>query len=130
MDAKKKIIVHVDDDADIRTTVQTVLRNEGYEVRSFDTMEYFSKNLENERPDLIVLDIMVEKEDSGLIAYDEISKKYPGIPLVILTTLGEMILPYFEDKKERICILEKPVLPERLVAVVRSRLEASASGNG
>ena len=121
----KKSIVHVDDDPDIRTLVMTILLNEGFEVQSFSTMEYLTKNLERNQPDLIILDVMVEKEDSGLIAYDEISKKYPRIPIVILTTLGEMILSYFEEKKEMICILEKPILPEKLIAVVRSRLQTS-----
>lgn len=119
-----KSIVHVDDDQDIRTTVKTILSSEGYKVQSFNTMEYLTKNLEFMQPDLIILDIMVEKEDSGLVAYEEISKSYPQIPILILTTLGEMILPYFEDRKETISIMEKPILPERLVSVVRSSIGA------
>lgn len=118
----KQIIVHVDDDPDIRATIRTILQKEGFDVRTYSTVESFTVSLETTRPDLVILDVMVEAEDSGLLAYDTIRQRFPLIPVVIITTLGEMILPYFEDKKESICILEKPILPERLIDTVRARL--------
>jgi len=117
-----KLIVHVDDDKDIRTAVKRILLAEGYDVLSYETIENFMADLDKLDPALIILDVMVENEDSGLSAFSEISENFPHIPIIILTTLGEMILPYFDDRKDLICILEKPVLAEKLIDIIHSRM--------
>jgi DNA-binding NtrC family response regulator len=119
-----QMILHVDDDPDIMHAVATILAGEGYEVMSFTTVKDALRAVANRRPDLILLDVMVEEQDSGLAAYDILAEKYPTIPSVILTSLGEMIMPYFVDRKEMVWILEKPIVAERLVHTVRSRLSS------
>ena len=60
----KKILI-VDDDADFRASVTEVLRHQGYEVvTAINGKEGLEKTLA-ERPDLIVLDIMMEHEWAG-----------------------------------------------------------------
>lgn len=50
----------VDDEADIRTTVRTVLERNGYKVISaVDADDCLKKIQEGEKPDLILLDIMM-----------------------------------------------------------------------
>ena len=55
-------IAHVDDDSDIREAVERILCKHGYEVDSYLTMQEFIDSLEDEtkRPDLAILDVMVE----------------------------------------------------------------------
>lgn len=117
-----KRIFHVDDDGDIRAAVQKVLAEEKFEIVSFDSVQNFFGFFDAVKPDLVILDVMVEREDSGLVAYDELCKTAPDIPVIILTTLGELILPYFENRKDMVTILEKPIMPENLIAAVWSRL--------
>ena len=54
----KKIMV-VDDEADIRSSVKTILEKEGYEVITAVNGDDFLKKLEKGKPDLILLDIMM-----------------------------------------------------------------------
>lgn len=116
-------IVHVDDDPEIRQAVRAILEGEGYVVENFAVMADFLAALDTmpSSPSLVILDVMVEKEDSGLRAYDLVRAKCPELPIVLLTSLGEMIRPYLEKESSMAWIVEKPVTPEKLVSVVRSR---------
>ncbi|MBT4805603.1 response regulator [Candidatus Woesearchaeota archaeon] len=55
----KKIILVVDDEADIRSSVKTILEKEGYEVITAVNGDDCLKKLEKGKPDLILLDIMM-----------------------------------------------------------------------
>lgn len=118
-------IAHVDDDSDIREAVERILRKNGYEVDSYLTMQDFIDSLQDvtNRPDLAILDVMVESMDSGLTTYAQIHKRYPQIQTIFLTSLGDMIRPYFDDgSNEWVCIMEKPVEPISLLATINDRL--------
>lgn len=119
-------IAHVDDDSDIRDAVGRILCKNGYEVDSYLSMQEFIDSLEdeNKRPDLAILDVMVESMDSGLTTYAKIHKRFPQIQTIFLTSLGDMIRPYFEDgSHEWVCIMEKPVEPVSLLATINDRLK-------
>ncbi len=118
-------IAHVDDDADIREAVGCILGKDGFKVDSYLTMQDFIDSLQDDtkRPDLAILDVMVESMDSGLTTYAKIHKRFPQIQTIFLTSLGDMIRPYFEDgSHEWVCIMEKPVEPASLLATINDRL--------
>ncbi|HKX52375.1 MAG TPA: response regulator [Nitrosospira sp.] len=120
-----KRIAHIDDDPDIRDTVRRILEANGYAVDSYQTMNDFMVSLWNsaDPPDLAILDVMVETMDIGLEAYVEIRKRFPGLHLIFMTSLGEEIRPYFTGlSDEWILIVEKPVEPVSFLSIIRSRL--------
>jgi len=119
-------IAHVDDDSDIRESVQRILKRNGYEVDSYLTMQDFLDSLKNNtnRPDLAILDVMVESMDSGLTTFANLHENYPEMQAIFLTSLGDMIRPYFENQShEWVCIMEKPVEPISLLATINARLK-------
>ena len=121
-------IAHIDDDPDIRDTVRRILVTNGYEVDSYQTMNDFLVSLEDSRnpPDLAILDVMVETMDTGLEAYVEVRKRFPGLHMIFMTSLGEEIRPYFTGiSNEWILIVEKPVEPVSFLSIIRSRLDDS-----
>lgn len=125
-----QIIAHVDDDPDIRDAVSRILRMNGYEVNSYLTMEDFINSLQgsSKLPDLAILDVMVESMDAGLTTYAKIHERYPTMQAIFLTSLGDMIRPYFEDGSYKwVCVVEKPVEPESLLSIIRERLNNSKS---
>ena len=120
-------IAHVEDDSDIRDTVGRILSVAGYTVDSYETHSDFLKALQDatDLPDLAILDVMVESMDAGLDTYEEMCKHFPEIRVIFLTSLGEMILPYFSgESHDWVCIVEKPVEPVSLLAIIRSRLDS------
>lgn len=59
----KKVLI-IDDDPDIREVVKTILSDK-YEVREAASREEGTATLKDYHPDLVVLDVMMEKHDSG-----------------------------------------------------------------
>ena len=85
MDAKKTIMV-VDDNPDIVTIVKTILEGKGYTVQcAYNGQEVFTL-LQEQRPDLIVLDIMLPQMD-GLEVLTRLkgAPETSSIPVILLT---------------------------------------------
>ena len=66
----KKVLI-VDDDADIRTFVVTVLEEHGYDPLIAKNGEEGMELVKKEKPDLVVLDILMPKQ-SGIKMYREL----------------------------------------------------------
>ncbi len=85
MDTKKTIMV-VDDNPDIITIVKTILEGKGYNVASAYSGKELLAHLENQKPDLIVLDIMMPEMD-GLEVLTKLKEtsETASIPVILLT---------------------------------------------
>nr|YP_010338630.1 regulatory component of sensory transduction system [Rhodaphanes brevistipitata]UNJ18580.1 regulatory component of sensory transduction system [Rhodaphanes brevistipitata] len=118
--APKETILIVDDELSLRRVLETRLTMNGYSViTAYDgdnALTLFKQN----RPDLIILDIMMPKLD-GYGVCQEIRQE-SDVPIIILTALG--------DVSDRITGLElgaddyiiKPFSPKELEARIRSVL--------
>jgi CheY-like chemotaxis protein len=85
MDTKKTIMV-VDDNPDIITIVKTILEGKGYSVASAYSGKELLAHLDSQKPDLIILDIMMPEMD-GLEVLTKL-KETPdtsSIPIILLT---------------------------------------------
>ena len=63
----------VDDEKEIRKTLRDILEDENFLVEDFASGKTLLKALPKERPDLILLDVWIGKED-GLDILDECKK--------------------------------------------------------
>ena len=84
--AEEKTIVVVDDNPDIVSIVRTILEGRGYSVISAYSGEELFARLEERKPDLIILDIMMPNMD-GLQVLTRL-KGVPdtaSIPVILLT---------------------------------------------
>jgi two-component system, OmpR family, alkaline phosphatase synthesis response regulator PhoP len=86
---KKKIFV-IDDEKDIREILKINLVSEGYDVTTFSSAGEAMKKLESDKPDLIVLDVMMEGKD-GFEFCREIrsEEKFKKIPVIFLSAKSE-----------------------------------------
>jgi two-component system, OmpR family, response regulator len=126
---KKKTILAVDDDFDLLEQMVAILKSAGYEVVSADSRAAAEEALLKTKPDLAVLDLMMEEKDSGFVLSYQIKKLYPGTPVVMLTAVaGATGLSFTAQHQEAKSwtkvdkILDKPVRPEQLKAEVRRLL--------
>jgi DNA-binding response OmpR family regulator len=87
----QKILV-VDDDPDILDALSMILESQGYQVvTARDGVEGLA-NLKAEKPDLMILDLMMPKMDGWAVCkelQDPRWAKYRGIPILILTSVRE-----------------------------------------
>jgi two-component system response regulator (stage 0 sporulation protein F) len=81
---KKKILL-VDDDEGLRDLYKEELEGEGHEVTTAKNGKEALQKLEREKPDLVVLDIVMPKMD-GMEALGRIIGKDKTIPIILHTS--------------------------------------------
>ncbi len=86
---EKKLIFVVDDDPFILKLVENSLKEEGYEVKGFRYGEECLQALEEEEPDLIVLDYLFASPGrevmNGKEVFSRIRERYPSMPVIMLS---------------------------------------------
>ncbi|MFW6324201.1 MAG: response regulator [Desulfovibrionales bacterium] len=81
---KNKILV-VDDELHIRMLYQEELEAEGYEVATSDGSEHIVSLVEREKPDVLILDIKLGPDRSGLDLLQELRRRYQELPVILCT---------------------------------------------
>ena len=85
-----KILI-VDDDPDMRLAISSVLKSRSYEViEARDGEEALSK-LKEEKPDLMVLDLLMPRMDGFAVVKElkNAQEGYPNIPILIISSIRE-----------------------------------------
>jgi len=90
MSERKKIFI-IDDDKDYGEALRIVLESNGYAVDHLLNIDDGRKAVEKKRPNLIILDVMMDKHTDGFdfcytLKHDEECKK---IPILMLTAVTE-----------------------------------------
>jgi DNA-binding response OmpR family regulator len=120
-------IVVADDDVDVRMLVALKLRHSGYDVVDVGDGAAAVEACRNERPDLVVLDLMMPVM-SGLEACRAI-KAEPGladVPVVLLTARAQNTDVDAGLSVGADAYVTKPFSPKELAARVESLLAGSA----
>ncbi|HHE39397.1 MAG TPA: response regulator transcription factor [Candidatus Cloacimonetes bacterium] len=136
---KGKVLL-IDDDPDFRESTGKILQFRGYDVITAGDAHEARITLKKEKPDLIILDIMLPDID-GFTFCSEIkdSTDFFQIPILILTSVNKNTV----EKKyaEKIALhhkadefAEKPIEPKELIArvyglITRSRIFANDSSD-
>ncbi len=129
MNKKTKILL-VDNDVDFVDLNKAVLENNGYEViTAFSAREGITK-VKIEQPDLILLDLMMEKHDAGFSFAKQIKADplYKKIPILMMTSVAEVTGFGFSQELNGYWMktddyVEKPLLPDDLLKKVKKLLE-------
>jgi two-component system alkaline phosphatase synthesis response regulator PhoP len=125
----KKVLI-IDDDPDFVEAMGMLLEAKGYAVVSaFDGKKGFEL-AKNEKPGLILLDVMMTGKTEGFELARAFKKEdaTKNIPVVLVSGIRkEMSLPFrFEPDDEMLPVrafLEKPVKPETLLRVVEENIK-------
>jgi len=128
MPRQKKILV-VDDERHIVRLVQVNLEREGHQVVSaFDGKEALRK-VESEKPDLIVLDVMMPHMDGfEVLKRLKSDDKTKDIPVVMLTAKAQDADVFRGWASGVDCYLTKPFNPVELMTFVRRIFESYDEG--
>jgi DNA-binding response OmpR family regulator len=111
-----KVLV-VDDDPDVVDACRLFLEKKGYQVATAFNRAEGMKVLETQKPDLMILDVMMEQPDDGLAMAQELRRKGNKIPIVMLTSIAKVTGMEYGQDKEMVPVeafLEKPVDPGTL----------------
>ncbi len=124
MIGRTKIMV-VDDDIEIVELIAIMLEKYGYEIVTADSGDTCMRMLEHERPDLILLDVMMETTTEGFnIGYKlKNDTEFKTIPIIFMSSIskqtGFSIDTEFINSNE---FLEKPINPDELLERIKNLL--------
>ncbi len=120
---RKRILV-VDDEIYIVHILEFTLTMEGYEVLTAADGEEALRRLEQDRPDLVVLDIMMPKVDGyEVLRRIRADEEFRQLPVILLSAKGRPI-----DRDTGLEIgaddyIVKPFSPRRLLQKIQDLLE-------
>jgi CheY-like chemotaxis protein len=125
-------ILIVDDDADITEIMRIVLENKKYSVDTASDSKDALNHLESQKPDLIILDVMMSTKSEGFDFSRDLKKnpKYRDIPILMLTAVKEKTgIDFKPEAGDETWLpvdefLDKPVKPEQLIEKVESLLKS------
>ena len=83
-----KTVLVVDDDPDFLLQHQTLLEHSGFTVITADNPEDARAVLEDGRPDLAVVDLMMDTADAGFTLCHHLKQKYADLPVIMVTSVN------------------------------------------
>ncbi len=117
-----KIVLLVDDDRDFVEINRTLLEKAGYKVVCGYNPKEGMDLLKKEKPDLMILDVMMEEPDDGFALAQKIRKEGNKVPIIMLTAISKISGMKFGKDKEMVPVnefFEKPVAADKLLAAIK-----------
>jgi DNA-binding response OmpR family regulator len=123
MTDEKRVILYVDDDQDYLDTVRAILEANGYEMLEARTAEEGLTVFTERRPDLVIVDLMMEEVDAGVGFVRRIKASGASVPVYMLSSVGENLSMTIDTGTLGLDgIFQKPIDPDTLLTVLRVKL--------
>ena len=130
MKSQTSKILIIDDDKDFVSAIKLILEKKSYETLVAHDIDKGMTIIESERPDLILLDVMMKRLSDGFkLCYQlKHDPKHKNIPVIIITSVtketGLMFSPktdgeYLEAEE----LITKPIKPDDLLNKVENLLK-------
>jgi two-component system nitrogen regulation response regulator NtrX len=115
-------ILVVDDEKNIRSSLEAILKDEGYRVRGAASGEELLKQVQQTVPDLVILDVWLPGMD-GLQALTELKRIHPELPVIMISGHGTVESAVKAIKLGAYHFIEKPPSLEMTLLTVRNALD-------
>ena len=119
------LIAVIDDDPDIIEASSLVLKSNGHEVVTASNPDDGYKVVSEKKPDLIILDVMMDEPDDGFFLAQKFRKEKITTPILMYTSVSKT-LGFEFGAGEMVPVnefVEKPISPEELIDKVNKLLE-------
>jgi len=128
MTEKKKVLL-VDDDPDFVEAVKVIVQSGGYDVRIACDGKEGLEAVAAERPDIIILDVMMPVMDGHkTCAALKGNKETADIPIILLTAVADRVTTSTYTHRDMLeseaeDYMPKPVEPKELLELIKSWLK-------
>ena len=138
MDKNKATILIIDDDPDFVDAVSSILESAHYNVSTALDPKKGQEKLYSEKPDLILLDIMMDSLFDGFSLCHSIktSKEFKHTPVILVSAVKEQTGSRFQFKGEEQGMrgpdvyIDKPIKPDDLLSRIEMLLSQEERQNG
>ncbi|MDR0361743.1 MAG: response regulator [Planctomycetota bacterium] len=128
-----RTILLVDNDALFVETTRQRFLSQGYRVLCARTQREAERILASTRPDVVVTEVILERQDAGFCLAWEVKKRYPDVPMIIVSSVTWHTGLYFnlstpEDRNwiKADVFIDKPIRAEELDSIVSDCLNSKA----
>jgi FixJ family two-component response regulator len=112
----------VDDDADVRASIQGLLKSVGLRSQCFGTTQEFLRNKRPDEPSCLVLDVRLPGVN-GLDFQHELADAGVRIPIVFITAHGDIPMTVRAMKSGAVEFLTKPFRDQDLLDAINQALD-------
>jgi DNA-binding response OmpR family regulator len=120
----KYVILYIDDDQDFLDSVRAILEANGYIMEEADSAETGLRKYKETRPDLLIVDLMMEEIDSGTHFVKELRLLGNTAPVYLLSSAGDQFFMATDYTDLGLAgVFQKPIQPDTLLSTVREKLK-------
>ena len=120
-----KILI-VDADADFAEVVSVFLKVKGHEVHLAHSRAEGMTAIEHRSPDLLILDVMMDQPDDGLVMVQTLRRQQFKKPIIMLSAVSRITGYTFAKDEDFVPVdsfIDKPVDMEKLASEVEQLLK-------
>jgi len=119
---RKKIMI-IEDDQAFHYLYTLLLEDTGYKVISTYDGDDAMEKLEEDKPDLIILDMLLDLMAGDTLFYlIRNIPEYADIPIIIVSGYPEQAYTILKDRDQNLTFLSKTEINERLIGEINSRI--------
>jgi DNA-binding response OmpR family regulator len=119
----KHVILYIDDDPDILGAMRIQLEALGYIMVEAQDGAQGLRAFRKERPDIVLVDLMMEEVDAGTRFVRHLRLEAPTVPVVMITSVGDSFnLTADAADLGLSAILQKPIHVKTLAKILEARI--------
>src|SRR5881296_2895482 len=119
---RKGVVLIIDDEEEIRESIELLLNSEGLSTDTAASGEEGLKKIEENLYDAVLLDLMLPGK-SGMDLQREIKRVDPTLPIIIITAIGALETAVTAIKEGSFDYITKPWNNEKLVVIVTNAIK-------
>lgn len=120
----RHVILCVDDDPDILDTLRIIIEGNGYLFTGASSAEAGLRSFKQEKPDFIMVDLMMEEADSGTSLVKELKAAGNTAPVYMLSSIGDALNQSTDYSSLGLDgVFQKPVQPQVLLMTLKLKLK-------
>lgn len=122
MSKRKGAVLIIDDEEEIRESIELLLSSEGLSTDTAASGEEGLKKIEDNLYDLVLLDLMLPGK-SGMEVQKDIKRIDPTLPVVIITAIGALETAVTAIKEGSFDYVTKPWNNEKLLVIISNAIK-------
>jgi len=120
----KNVILCIDDDPDFLDSMKIIIESAGFIVETADSAEAGIKKYKELKPDVVIVDLMMEEVDAGTSFVKEIKALGKTPPTYMLSSVGDSLSSNIDYTQLGLDgVFQKPIKPNILLETLKTRLK-------
>ena len=120
----KHVVLYVEDDADYQDMVREILEAADFEMVAASSAEEGIRAWDAEKPDLVIVDLMMEEVDAGTSLITDLRARGCDVPIYMLSSVGDDLAMSMDYSALGLAgVFQKPIDGRSLVTILKARLD-------